>query len=139
MPYSRLDSAVRLLAAEPAVRQLAVTSGPTTLLGYSSHRTVRDFHHFATRVFRGLDQVTASDTALLMGDYKRAGIPGPAGCAPFSGRPRKRVRRLRRSRGGAGSRARERYPTTAFSVVQVERGDIEAARLGPMGSAADSI
>ncbi|MEV7169457.1 Lrp/AsnC family transcriptional regulator [Streptomyces sp. NPDC093224] len=79
VPYSRLDPAVRLLAAEPAVRQLAVTSGPTTLLGYSSHRTLRDFHHFAARVFRGLDQVTASDTALLMGDYKRAGIPGPAG------------------------------------------------------------
>ncbi|MFG2292855.1 hypothetical protein [Streptomyces sp. NPDC048603] len=79
VPYSRLDGAVRLLAAEPAIRYRMVTSGQMTLLGYSSHRTLRDFRDFAARVFKGLDHVTASDTALLMGSYKRAGFTGPAG------------------------------------------------------------
>ncbi|MEU8779182.1 Lrp/AsnC family transcriptional regulator [Streptomyces sp. NPDC048606] len=75
VPYSRLDAAVRLLAAEPAIRYLMVTSGPMMLLGYSSHRTLRDFHAFAARVFKGVDCV--SDTALLMRSYKRAGFTGP--------------------------------------------------------------
>ncbi|MEV6683140.1 AsnC family transcriptional regulator [Streptomyces erythrochromogenes] len=77
VPYSRLDRAVRLLAAEPAIRFLMVTSGQMTLLGYSSHRSLRDFHDFTARVFKGLDFVTASDTALLMRSYKRAGFTDP--------------------------------------------------------------
>ncbi|MGW5001599.1 hypothetical protein ACWEP8_28465 [Streptomyces hydrogenans] len=80
VPYSRLDGAVRLLAAEPAVRQLAFISGRMTLLGYASHhRSLRDFHLFAARVFKGLDSVTASETALLMHSYKRAGFARAAG------------------------------------------------------------
>ncbi|MFD9457804.1 Lrp/AsnC family transcriptional regulator [Streptomyces sp. NPDC059985] len=74
VPHSRLEEAMRLIAAEPSVRQLMVTSGQMSVLGYSSHRNLRDFHDFAARVFARLDVVTSSDMALLMKTYKRAGF-----------------------------------------------------------------
>ncbi|MEU8761431.1 Lrp/AsnC family transcriptional regulator [Streptomyces sp. NPDC048659] len=74
LPYRALDPAIRLLAREPAVRHLVVTSGTTNLLGYSSHRDVRDVHDFAARVLGRLDGVTDTETALLMRTYKRAGF-----------------------------------------------------------------
>ncbi|MER6998127.1 Lrp/AsnC family transcriptional regulator [Streptomyces sp. NPDC000410] len=74
VPHSRLDAATRLLAGEPAVRQLLVTSGTTSLLGYSSHRDLRDLHAFTARVFARLDSVSSAETALLMRTYKRAGF-----------------------------------------------------------------
>ncbi|MEU9713992.1 Lrp/AsnC family transcriptional regulator [Streptomyces sp. NPDC047976] len=75
VPPSRQEEVVRLVAAEPAVRYLMVTSGQMSVLGYSSHRTVRDFHRFTARVFTALDAVTAADTGLIMKSYKRAGLP----------------------------------------------------------------
>ncbi|MFJ4973441.1 Lrp/AsnC family transcriptional regulator [Streptomyces sp. NPDC088755] len=72
--HDRLDGAVRALAREAAVRHLVATTGTTTLLGYSSHRSARDLHAFTSRVFGRLDGVTSTDVALLMRTYKRAGF-----------------------------------------------------------------
>lgn len=72
---NRLDAALRLLAREPAVRHLVLTTGTSNVLGYSSHRDTRDLHAFTTRVFALLDGATATETAVLMRTYKRAGIP----------------------------------------------------------------
>ncbi|MFD9612395.1 Lrp/AsnC family transcriptional regulator [Streptomyces sp. NPDC059083] len=74
VPHRGLDAAIRLLAREPAVRHLVVTSGGTSLLGYSSHRDTRDFQEFTARVFARLEGVTSTETALLMRTYKRAGF-----------------------------------------------------------------
>ncbi|MFC9596278.1 Lrp/AsnC family transcriptional regulator, partial [Streptomyces sp. NPDC056944] len=74
VPHRELDAAIRLLAREPAVRHLVVTSGGTSLLGYSSHRDTRDFQGFTARVFARLEGVTSTETALLMRTYKRAGF-----------------------------------------------------------------
>ncbi|GGZ93338.1 Lrp/AsnC family transcriptional regulator [Streptomyces subrutilus] len=82
--HSRLGAAIRLLAREPAVRHLVVTTGTTALLGYSSHRDLADLHAFTSRVFGHLDGVTSTDTALLMRTYKRAGVTEPA-AAPEGG------------------------------------------------------
>ncbi|MEU2657907.1 Lrp/AsnC family transcriptional regulator [Streptomyces sp. NPDC007325] len=71
---SRLEAAVRLLAAEPAIRHLVLTTGTSNILGYASHRDTVDLHAFATRVFSGLDGVTATETAVLMRTYKRANV-----------------------------------------------------------------
>ncbi|MEU8772996.1 Lrp/AsnC family transcriptional regulator [Streptomyces sp. NPDC048606] len=75
--HSRLDAAIRRLAREPAVRHLVVTTGGAALLGYSSHRDIRDLYAFTTRVFAGLEGVNSTETALLMRTYKRAGIAEP--------------------------------------------------------------
>ncbi|MEV7612684.1 Lrp/AsnC family transcriptional regulator [Streptomyces sp. NPDC089799] len=72
--HRRLGSAIQLLAREPAVRHLVVTTGSTNLLGYSSHRDTRALHTFTTSVFAQLDGVTQAETALLMRTYKRAGV-----------------------------------------------------------------
>ncbi|MFE5616265.1 Lrp/AsnC family transcriptional regulator [Streptomyces sp. NPDC056524] len=81
-----LEPALRLLAREPAVRHLVLTTGASNVLGYSSHRDTRELHAFTTRVFARLDGVTATETAVLMRTYKRASIaetpPGPVGTAP---------------------------------------------------------
>ncbi|MFF0473723.1 Lrp/AsnC family transcriptional regulator [Streptomyces sp. NPDC004284] len=74
VPHRELGPAIRLLAREPALRHLVVTSGGTSLLGYSSHRDTRDFQEFAARVFARLEGVTSTETALLMRTYKRAGF-----------------------------------------------------------------
>ncbi|MFD8207886.1 Lrp/AsnC family transcriptional regulator [Streptomyces sp. NPDC059695] len=74
VPHRELDGAIRLLAREPAVRHLVVTSGGTSLLGYSSHRDTRDLQEFTARVFARLEGVTSTETALLMRTYKRAGF-----------------------------------------------------------------
>ncbi|MEU8777114.1 Lrp/AsnC family transcriptional regulator [Streptomyces sp. NPDC048606] len=74
VPPSRREEVVRLVAAEPAVRYLMVTTGRMSVLGYTSHRTVPEFHAFAERVFTGLDAVIAADTGLIMKSYKRAGF-----------------------------------------------------------------
>ncbi|MGW8763348.1 Lrp/AsnC family transcriptional regulator [Streptomyces sp. NPDC055815] len=74
VPHRGLDPAIRLLAREPALRHLVVTSGGTSLLGYSSHRDTRDFQEFTARVFARLEDVTSTETALLMRTYKRAGF-----------------------------------------------------------------
>lgn len=57
-----------------AVRHLVVTTGTTTLLGYSSHRSTRDLHDFAARVPGGLEGVGSAEVAVLMRTYKRAGF-----------------------------------------------------------------
>ncbi|MER5760274.1 Lrp/AsnC family transcriptional regulator [Streptomyces sp. NPDC002082] len=69
-----LGSAVRLLAREPSVRHLVVTTGASGLLGYSSHRDLAALHAFTTRVFALLGGTTQVETALLMRTYKRAGV-----------------------------------------------------------------
>ncbi|MFJ3098472.1 Lrp/AsnC family transcriptional regulator [Streptomyces hydrogenans] len=74
VPHRELDAAIRLLAREPALRHLVVTSGGTSLLGYSSHRDTRDFQEFTARVLARLEGVTSTETALLMRTYKRAGV-----------------------------------------------------------------
>ncbi|MFJ5549173.1 Lrp/AsnC family transcriptional regulator [Streptomyces sp. NPDC093225] len=74
---SRLETATRLLAREPAVRHLFLTTGTTNVMGYSSHRDTRDLHAFTTRVFARLDGVATTETAVLMRTYKRANIPEP--------------------------------------------------------------
>lgn len=75
--HSRLGAAIRLLAREPAVRHLVVTTGTAPLLGYSSHRDLADLHSFTSRIFAHLDGVTSTETALLMRTYKRAGVAEP--------------------------------------------------------------
>ncbi|WP_245727759.1 Lrp/AsnC family transcriptional regulator [Streptomyces vietnamensis] len=79
VPHRELDPAIRLLAREPALRHLVVTSGGTSLLGYSSHRDTRDFQEFTARVFARLEGVTSTETALLMRTYKRAGFTAVQG------------------------------------------------------------
>lgn len=71
--HRRLGAAVRLLAGEPAVRHLVVTTGDAGLLGYSSHRDLADLHAFSSRVFARLGGTARVETALLMRTYKRAG------------------------------------------------------------------
>ncbi|MEU0128956.1 Lrp/AsnC family transcriptional regulator [Streptomyces sp. NPDC006289] len=74
VPYHLSGPVVRRLAAEPAVRQLSITTGATSILGYSSHRSTRDLHDFTTGLFAGSESGTSVEWALLMRSYKRAGI-----------------------------------------------------------------
>ncbi|MFJ5833484.1 hypothetical protein [Streptomyces sp. NPDC093089] len=79
VPHRELAPAIRLLAGEPALRHLVVTSGATSLLGCSGHRDTRDFQEFAARVFPRLRGVTSTETALLMRTYRRAGFTSGGG------------------------------------------------------------
>ncbi|KUL43741.1 AsnC family transcriptional regulator, partial [Streptomyces sp. NRRL F-4489] len=74
-----LDAALRRLAREPEVRHLVVTTGPSNVQGYSSHRSTAELHAFTARVFAQLDGVTGAEAALLLRTYKRAGVAAEAG------------------------------------------------------------
>ncbi|MER5737649.1 Lrp/AsnC family transcriptional regulator [Streptomyces sp. NPDC002262] len=68
-----LDEAVRALAREPSVRYLALTTGRTNVLGYTSHASMADLRTFVARAFSDLPRLRSADTSLLMRTYKRAG------------------------------------------------------------------
>ncbi|MFB6550835.1 Lrp/AsnC family transcriptional regulator [Streptomyces sp. NPDC056405] len=70
-----VDEAVRVLAREPSVRHLALTTGRTNILGYASHASMADLRTFVARAFSTLPGLHSADTSLLMRTYKRAGAP----------------------------------------------------------------
>lgn len=85
-----LDAAVRRLAGEPEARHLVVTTGPSNVQGYSSHRSAQELHAFTARVFARLDGVTGAEAALLLRTYKRAGVaaePGGVSRPPYPAGP----------------------------------------------------
>lgn len=68
------DKVVRRLAQEPALRHLVLTTGRADILGYTSHRSIRDLHAFTGRVFSELEGLGRAETAVLLRTYKRVGI-----------------------------------------------------------------
>lgn len=72
--HRHLDSALRRLAREPAIRHLLVTTGSSNVLGYASHRSISAVDEFTSRALADLDGVTAAETTLLLRTYKRAGF-----------------------------------------------------------------
>ncbi|MEW2395438.1 Lrp/AsnC family transcriptional regulator [Streptomyces sp. NPDC046862] len=72
--HRSLDTAVRRLAQEPAIRHLVLTTGRADILGYSSHRSTQDLYAFTARVFSELEGLRGAETAVLLRTYKRVGI-----------------------------------------------------------------
>ncbi|WP_226487193.1 Lrp/AsnC family transcriptional regulator [Streptomyces parvulus] len=84
--HGALDDALRLLAGEPSVRHLVVTTGRANVLGYASHASAAEMHDFHARAFAALPGLREVRTALLMRTYRRAGRPVGTPGAPATGR-----------------------------------------------------
>ncbi len=71
---SGLAAALQRLVAEPALRALYATTGPSPVLGYSVHRSLAELEALSERTFAEIPELTAVDVSLVLRAYKRSGV-----------------------------------------------------------------
>ncbi|MFI0976151.1 Lrp/AsnC family transcriptional regulator [Streptomyces sp. NPDC021093] len=72
-----LDAALRHLAGEPTLRALYIVTGPSSVLGYSVHRSTAALEEFLAGPFAALDGLLGCDIRVVLRAYKRNGVRVP--------------------------------------------------------------